>query len=93
MKKHARVLSIAESYEHNYLQSELEQTQNALESAYSVFQNVTDPDLIDSSIYEINAIQIRYKFLLERAKKGFCFTNSFGNEVSLKEKSGFRVKP
>ena len=69
MRKQPQVLTVAESYEHNYLQSELEQTQNALESAYSVFQNVTDPDLIDSSIYEINAIQIRYKFLLEKAKR------------------------
>ncbi|MBR6638106.1 MAG: YaaL family protein [Lachnospiraceae bacterium] len=82
MRKQPRVLTVAESYEHNYLQSELEQTQNALESAYSVFQNVTDPDLIDSSIYEINAIQIRYKFLLEKAKS-----------FSLKEKNGFRVRP
>lgn len=82
MRKQPRVLTVAESYEHNYLQSELEQTQNALESAYSVFQNVTDPDLIDSSIYEINAIQVRYKFLLEKAKS-----------FSLKEKNGFRVIP
>lgn len=87
MKKQPRVLTMAESYEYNYLQSELEQTQNALESAYSVFQNVTDPDLIDSSIYEINAIQVRYKFLLERAKK------EYAPKILLETKSGFRVKP
>jgi len=51
------------------LMAELEKTKNALESAYSVFENVTEPDLIDCSIYQINAIQLRYKFLLERAKQ------------------------
>ncbi len=51
------------------LMAELKKTQNALDSAYSVFENVTDPDLIDCSIYQINAIQLRYKYLLERAKQ------------------------
>lgn len=66
MKKHS---AIQKTYEDIHLMSELKKTQNALESAYSVFQNVTEPDLIDCSIYEINAIQVRYKFLLERAKR------------------------
>lgn len=29
----------------------------------------TDPDLIDSYIYELNAVQVRYKFLLKLAKE------------------------
>lgn len=93
MRKQPRVLTIAESYEHNYLQSELEQTQNALESAYSVFQNVTDPDLIDSSIYEINAIQIRYKFLLEKAKKEYVPQIAMETKFPLRKRNGFRVIP
>ena len=57
------------TYEEKSLISELEQTKNALAAAYSSFENVTDPDLIDSCIYQVNSAQKRYKFLLERAKE------------------------
>ena len=56
------------TYEEKYLVSELLQTRNALAAAYSNFENVTDPDLIDSCIYQVNSVQKRYKFLLERAR-------------------------
>ncbi len=48
--------------------NEINKTKLALESAYSNFENVVDPDLIDSCIYELNAIQNRYHFLLKQAK-------------------------
>lgn len=51
------------------LLSEIKKTKLALESAYSNFENVIDPDLIDCYIYEVNAIQKRYKFLLRQAKE------------------------
>ncbi|HHU73810.1 MAG TPA: YaaL family protein [Clostridiales bacterium] len=54
---------------------EINKTKIALEAAYSNFENVVDPDLIDSCIYEMNAVQNRYKFLLKQAKaadKNFC---------------------
>ncbi len=57
------------TYEEKYLLSELEQTRNALAAAYSNFEYVTDPDLIDSCIYQVNSAQKRYKFLLERARE------------------------
>ena len=57
------------SYEEKYLLSELTQTRNALAAAYSTFEYVTDPDLIDSCIYQVNSAQKRYKFLLERARE------------------------
>lgn len=41
----------------------------ALDNAYSNFENVVDPDLIDSWIFEMNAMQKRYKFLLNRVKQ------------------------
>ena len=44
-------------------------TQKELETAYSCFENVVDPDLIDSCIYQVNAIQYRYKFLLRQIKQ------------------------
>ena len=46
---------------------DLEKTRFELESAYCGFDNVTDPDLIDCYIYEVNAIMKRYKYLLNQA--------------------------
>ena len=48
------------------LLEDLKKTRFALEVAYSGFDNVTDPDLIDCYIYQVNAILKRYKFLLEK---------------------------
>jgi len=49
------------------IREELAQAKYALEIAYSNFDNVTDPDLIDCYIYEVNAVLKRYKYLLEQA--------------------------
>lgn len=51
------------------LLKDINETKLALESAYSNFENVVDPDLIDCYIYEVNAVQKRYKFLLKQAKE------------------------
>ena len=48
------------------LLEDLKQTRHALEVAYSGFDNVIEPDLIDSYIYQVNSILKRYKFLLNR---------------------------
>ncbi len=50
------------------LKQELDQTKQELNDAYSHFENVVDPDLISSSIYHINAIQERYKYLMKLIK-------------------------
>ena len=63
-KKPERLLS----YDEKYLIYELTQSKNALDVAYSCFENATEPDIIDSCIYQVNSAQIRYKFLLEKAK-------------------------
>ena len=47
--------------------NKMAQTKYALEKAYLGFDNVTDPDLIDCYIYELNAVMKRYKFLLDQA--------------------------
>ena len=49
------------------LLADIQKTQCALEIAYSGFDNVTDPDLIDCYIYEINSLLKRYKHLNELA--------------------------
>jgi hypothetical protein len=51
------------------LMQEIESLQQALEIANSNFENVNDPDLIDSYIYEINALSFRYKYLLRQMQK------------------------
>lgn len=60
------------------LLEDLKKTRYALEVAYSGFDNVTDPDLIDCYIYQVNAILKQYKFLLEK--------------ISLKEEKEILVK-
>ena len=52
----------------NPLTEELTEAGRALEIAYSRFENAVDPDLIDCSIYEVNSILERYKYLLKLAK-------------------------
>lgn len=66
-----QIIRRSKTYDENYavLLAELTQTKNNLDSAYANFQNVVDPDLIDSYIYEVNAMQLRYKFLLGRLKQ------------------------
>ena len=49
------------------LMEDLARTKSALDRAYSNFENVVDPDLVDSSIYEVQAVQLRYRFLLRQA--------------------------
>lgn len=44
-------------------------TKSALDTAYANFESVVNPDLIDCYIYEVNAVQKRYKFLLELARE------------------------
>lgn len=57
------------SYNEKYLLDEIAMTKAALETAYSNFDNVTEPDLIDCYIYRVNAEQKRYKYLLKLAKE------------------------
>ena len=50
------------------LLSDLKQTKTALDDAYSNFEQVVDPDLVDSYIYQVNAVQKRYHFLLKQVQ-------------------------
>ncbi|MCM1466681.1 MAG: YaaL family protein [Alistipes sp.] len=56
------------SYDERNLLDEIQLAQNAMDSAYSNFEQATEPDLIDCYIYMINATSKRYKFLIERAR-------------------------
>ena len=54
--------------EHLELRAELDRTKHSIESARNHFEQVVDPTLIDCYIYELNAAQLRYQFLLRRFK-------------------------
>lgn len=44
-------------------------TQSALSRAYDGFNRAGDPDLIESYVYEINALQHRYSYLLRQVRE------------------------
>lgn len=69
IKSEPITLKLYESKERRDLLSDLAKTKADLDLAYSNFENVIDPDLIDSCIYELNAVQKKYKFLYERVKQ------------------------
>ncbi len=50
------------------LREEIDQTKEAIDAARNHFEHAVDPTLIDCYIYEINAAQLRYQFLLRRFK-------------------------
>ena len=51
------------------LEREIERLQQSLETVNSNFDNVSDPDLVDSYIYELNALSFRYKYLLRQMRE------------------------
>lgn len=55
--------------EEESLRREILKAKLELDTAYSNFENVIDPDLIDCYIYQVNSIQKRYKYLLRQAKE------------------------
>ena len=57
-----------DSFTRRQLLEDLHTTKNALDTAYANFETVVDPDLIDCSIYELKAVQMRYRFLLKQAE-------------------------
>lgn len=51
------------------LLEDLDKAKVDLDSAYANLANVLDQDLIDCYIYELQSVQMRYKFLLGRVKQ------------------------
>lgn len=47
----------------------IEQAKIDLDCAYTNFEHALEPDLIDCYIYQLQSAQMRYKFLLNCAKK------------------------
>ena len=55
--------------ERQELLRELSRTRVLTNQAYSCFNQSSDQDLIESYVYEINALQARYNYLLRRIKQ------------------------
>ncbi len=47
----------------------LDRTKMLIDQAYSCFNRESDPDLIESYMFEINALQRRYSYFLRRVKE------------------------
>ncbi|MCT4685994.1 YaaL family protein [Vallitalea sp.] len=59
----------SELNEEELLLKNIEITKRALDTAYSNFDVVTAPELIDSCIYEVKAMQLKYEYLINQAKQ------------------------
>ncbi len=57
-----------DSLEKRSLRVEIDRIRRIMESAENHFEQEVDPTLIDCSIYEWNAAQLRYQFLLQQYK-------------------------
>ena len=66
---HTQAPDPKQSKEYLALMDNLSQTKAEIDRVYSTFENVTDPDLIDASIYQLNSAQLRYRFLLNSVKE------------------------
>lgn len=69
IKKQALMQRLRRNRMEERLRADLEATKRSLEAAQSNFQNVVDEELIDCCIYEVNAAQSRYAFLLRKLKE------------------------
>lgn len=50
------------------LQECMEEVRRSLNQAYAAFNMADDADLIESCVFEINALKARYNYLLKQAK-------------------------
>ena len=58
-----------EQQERQALLDGLERTKILIHQAYACFNRESDPDLIESYVFEINALQSRYSYLLKRVRE------------------------
>ena len=68
IRKQRRILLAAKRIELSGLFDELTATKLLLIKAYSVFNSTIDPELIESSVYEISSLNSKYSYLIRRIK-------------------------
>lgn len=64
----ATAVSTAQETEREDLEQSLASTRLAIAQAYAGFNSSADPELVESFVYEIRALQSRYSYLLRRRK-------------------------
>ncbi|HCC06985.1 MAG TPA: DUF2508 domain-containing protein [Clostridiales bacterium] len=57
------------SKENIMIMESVNKARKELDMAYKNFDNVSDTDLVDCYIYEVQSIQKKYEYLLKQAKK------------------------
>lgn len=62
--KHSFIIS-----EEEEIRQELNKIKKEIDLVYSNFENTTEKELIDSCIYNMKALQIKYKYFLNKAKE------------------------
>ncbi len=67
MKKEKQAKQVQER-EGQRLLEEYYDTLVQLKQLRAAFQQITDPDLVTACVYEMNAMQQRYSYLLQRVK-------------------------
>lgn len=65
MKKNESDISLRQKS----LMDDIKKTRQALDTVYCNFQYVSDPDLIDCYIYEMNSVHLRYKYLMKQLQQ------------------------
>lgn len=63
--------------EHNEIIVSIEKVKKALDCAYANFEFVSEPQLVDSYIYEVKAMQLKYEYLLNQAKALGIIVNKY----------------
>lgn len=62
-------IDIQQEEKNHVLMQEIRQAESDIALAYINFENVIDPILIDYYIYELNALTLRYQYLITTAKR------------------------
>lgn len=68
-RKQFKIEEAERKEENKRLLNEYYDTLIQLRHVRSVFQQVTDPELINACVFEMNALQQRYTYLLQRVKE------------------------
>ena len=63
-----RGTTVLREVERRQLQESLERVRLELNQAYAAFNMADDADLVESCVFEINALKARYNYLLKQAK-------------------------
>ena len=68
-RRQSKLTAQEKQQENQRLLGEYYDTLIQLRQVRAAFQQVTDPDLINACVYEMNALQRRYSYLLQRVKE------------------------